>query len=78
MATIKQTLNKNWTAITASACYIQKLSVDCNIYLAYDTTVPTGTPIKIEDNQVRSFIAPTAGSIYARADKETDISLTEI
>ena len=78
MATTKTTLNKNWVILTTSDCYIQKQSVDCNIYIAYDTTTPTGTPIKIEDNQVRSFAAPSTGSIYARADVETVISLTEL
>ena len=78
MSSTKVILTKNWSIITTSACYIQKQSVDCNIYIAYDTTTPTGTPIKIEDNQVRSFAAPAAGNIYGRSDIETEISLTEL
>jgi len=78
MSTLKKTLTKTWSVLSTSDCYIQKQNTDGNIYIAYDTVTPTGTAIKIEDNQVRSFAAPTTGSIYARADKETVISLTEL
>lgn len=74
MATTVKTLTEVYQEIATDAVLIQKVTMNKNVLLTYDTALPAPTDegVKITSGDIFSYPAPT-GSIYARAVSGTAV-----